>query len=355
MKFRGDIWFSGCYYFPVLDGIKTNYFNNINYSKLNYTNENDTNFTHHYKNDPGRMVGGWGGLEGKLYVDYSCIAPFFRGDNFLISDNKINFKFKFELSPVSLSAGLEFVLTPVAFFQFYAGVMLGSGWNIGFNGLGRNNTDGRIKDKPQKVLAENFYGVVIKNWFILRLQFDLAAVMPINYKRWTHIILLAISKFERLELTNVDSTQPYEWENDGGKRMNGWYLYSDFLVGYQIPVIEDRRKQDAENKTFLGYVRHNDFSIYMFMLLQIYGLHITHFSDSMIKDRGWGSDFVSLRFGPTIYLTLPNNFYAFIGFNFLNDITYTDDSIGNLSYMKRKYDNWYVYFGRILLTFGYSF
>ncbi|HOV14674.1 MAG TPA: hypothetical protein PK771_10350 [Spirochaetota bacterium] len=315
-----------------------------------------SDYKRHNLGDPGRIINsGWGGLEGKIYINYAMIAPFLRADHFLFDNNYIALRLKSQISPVSLNTGAEIEISPIAFLVFYSGFMFGSGWNVGFNGLGRNNALGFIKDKPKEILKEPFYGVFFQSWFTTTFQFDVAALMPAQNKRWSHIVMKFSPTIKYMGVLNVPESQPFEWEAQGGEHFNGWYLGGDYLIGYQIPVIEDIRKDEANKRQFLGFVKHNDFKITLMMWMEFIDVHLTHYFDSRMQDKGWGSDFVTMRFGPNIMFNLPSNFFAMVGFHFRNGRGYTYETAGNLSFMLREYQDWYVYFERIALVFGWGF
>ncbi len=361
MKFRGDVTLGTAYYPPHQSGVKSsNRWSNVTTTKLDYTDLGDANNLYHSAGDPGRVInsglGGYGGLEGKFYINYSMIAPFLRGDHFLINNNSITLRLKSELTLVSWSNGAEIEISPIAFLLFNSGFFFGTGWDASaFSGMGRNNALGLIKDKPKEFLKESFYGVVFNSWFSATFQFDIAALAPKPYKRWTHFIMKFSPQFEYVGLMNVSDSQAFDWEAQGYSYLNGWYLSGSYVIGYQIPVIQDNRKEEAEKKTFMGYVKHNDFKISLLMWMEINEMHLTHYFDSQMKDGGWGSDFVPLRFGPNIMFNLPSNFMLMIGCHFTNKPAYSSETVGNLAFSLRKYEDWYTNFNRIVVAFGWNY
>jgi len=313
--------------------------------ELDYTNSGDP--TNLYHNDgKGRIIGStWGGVELKLYASYSFIAPFLTAEHFLFSDNNIKLTFLGELSPVSMNAGMSIVWTPIAFLNFGAGFLIGSGWNFAglFNGLGRN-INGDIKSEP-------FYGPVMQIWFNSTLMFDVAAVLPENLKRWTHIVMVVKPEFKYKALLTVNDSQPFLWEADEGENLNGFIFKSSFFLGYQIPVIED---DTGENKTFIR-MKHKRFKITTGFLTSIDPLSLTHYNDSTMANKGWGSDFCYVEFGPIMGFELPNNFYVNLFLFWKNEKIWSKDTVGNLFYQDRKYEDWAVYFRRFAFVFGWNF
>ena len=146
--------------------------------------------------------------------------------------------------------------------------------------------------------------------------------------------------------------RPYYWKTSS--TLNGWNLVSTFALGYILPIKTDDRKQRAEKRQFRGYVRHNDISI-VFLMWTDLNIKLTHYETAKIENRGWGSDFPGCIFGPNLVLNLPDNFSVFWGFHWKNSIKYSSETIGNADFMKRKYENWYVYFYRTVITVKWLF
>ena len=346
MKFRGSASFGFAYYFGVNDGVNNgNHTGNVSYTPLDYTDNGDPSNNHHTINNEGRIIGNtWGGVELKLYANYDFIAPFLTADHFLFSGNNIKMSFFGGLSPISMEGGMGITFTPIAFLNFQAGLKIGSGWDLAglFNGLGRN-IDGEVKSEP-------FYGTVLQIWFSTTFQFDIAAIMPKSYKRWTHIVMAATPKIRYISLLNVSENQPYRWEAGRGEFFNGWSFLGNFFLGYQIPVIED---DIGEDRQFIK-MKHNNFKITAGMLVTLDYLNLSHFFDSQMSD-GWGSDFCYVEFGPLVNFDLPNNFFVTVLFLWRNDRGYTSETVGNLDFQQREYEDWYVYFRRFAFSFGIKF
>ena len=348
MKFRGSLTLGFIYYFGVAKGISTGKnVSDVNYKLYDYTNDGDPDNRHHNDNIGYELGKSWGGVELGLYANYSLIAPFLTNDNFLFKGNNIKFTLRGELTPVSLNAGMDVTITPIAFLQFQSGFLIGSGWNFAglFNGLGRN--DGKVV----KGKVEPFHGAIFQTWFSSTLQFDFSYIMPKKIQRWTHIVFQVTPKIKYEGLLNVPDTQPYQFEADEGENLNGWILMGSYLFGYQIPIIEDDTGKD--NVTLKR--KNNNLSITIAMLFVIDRMHLTHHELSPMKKKGWGSDFCYVYFGPIINLDLPNNMNAILGFQWANEKEYTSQTVGNIYYQNRVYKNWYVYFCRVIVAVGWNF
>ena len=70
-------------------------------------------------------------------------------------------------------------------------------WNLPVGiGFARNNYGKVMANEPQRVLTEDsLYGPMVISWINVLFQFDLAAVMPKAYQRWTHIVMQAKPEF----------------------------------------------------------------------------------------------------------------------------------------------------------------
>jgi len=344
MKFRGSVLIGFIYYFGIAKGLST--YKNVSspdYKVYDYTNSGDPLNIHHNDGVGNKVGTSWGGVELGMYTNYGFIAPFLTADHFLFSGNNIKLNFKLDLTPVSINAGAEVTFTPIAFLQFNSGFLIGSGWNFFglFNGLGRN--DGTTN----KGRVEPFYGPVFQTWFSSTLQFDFSYVMPKNIRRWTHIVFQATPKLIYKGLLNVSDNVAYQYEADMGENLNGWNFKGNFLLGYQIPIIEDETGKD---EMFLRRVN-NNFVITAAMLFAIDKLSLTHYSDSPMSG-GWGSDFCYVYFGPIFNFDLPNNFFGVFSLQWANEREYTSNTVGNLFYQNKTYKDWYVYFYRIVFAFG---
>lgn len=358
IKFRGGIYLPMAWYFSYDPTKATDHISLPSYSyEYDYTDEGDPNFKHHSKDDDGSEISS-SDLSGKISLGtyFSIIAPFLKFDHFLLNDNNINLTFSTDITPVSIKTSMDISITPVAFLTFDAGAQIGTGWNIpGLGaGLARNNYSGvhRYEDKDI-LMKDSLYGPVFKNWFSAALQLDISSIIDKPYKRWTHVVMSAAPSFECVELLNYSYYErTFYWELDN--TFNGWTFSCDFMLGYKIPVIEDSRKEEAEEKMFMGYVRHNNFTITGVMWVSL-SANVTHYNDSPMKDHGWGSDFVTCKFGPNIMFDLPNNFSFIIGVHWSNGMVYSSDSVGNNDFHKWEYKDWNIFFDELAWSFSWDF
>lgn len=359
VKFRGYLSIPLAYYFPNNPLNVNNHISLIDYGYYyDFTDDGDENYKHHDQDDPGKEIKAIPyQIESQIEFSFSIIYPVLRGDHFLFKNNNLKQKFTFSVSPVSFTGGMSVILTPIPFLILEAGTSFGTGWNIpsiSIYGLARDNHSGNDPDIAEGTIkSDSFFGPVMENWLKCTLQFDFSPITPKKVQRWTHIIMLASFEFNNTLLLNyayID--RPYYWVTS--LIQNGWDFNSNFVIGYSIPVIIDERKKKAEKKQWMGPVRHNNFSILMIMMTEI-GIDLTHYYFSRITDKGWGSDFVSCKFGTAIIFDLPNNLNLFFGAQWINNKKYSSDSIGNMDFMRREYEDWYISFYRIILSFGWNF
>jgi hypothetical protein len=344
VKFRGSISFVVDYMFEIRDGVPTsNHFQPVNYVPLNYTDKGDPDNKHH--TGDGRVIGGtFGGTQFELYFDYSFIIPFLRFDNPLTKNNNIKFTLLNQLSPVTHNVGFSVTLTPVAFLTFQSGFLIGYGWDIPNFAAGFGINDHGVINRL------SFAGPQIQGWFSSTFQFDLAFILPKQFQRWTHIVMLATPSIKYQGLLTISDYQPYMYQECPGEKMNGWKFVFEYLTGYRFYIIED---DTGENEQFLK-TRNKNFIITIGMYVWLDYLNMTHYYDSPMKN-GWGSDFAYVNFGPAMQFDLPNNFYLKLFFFFQNDKQYTSETVGNRDFRDRKYEDWYVYFKWLGLFFGWNF
>lgn len=362
MKFRGSIFMGMVFYPGHHSNIAENNYSHINMEERDYTDKGDPDFRYHQEGDPGRKWGGGlfgtNGIEGKLFANFVMSAPFLAFDHFLLRNNNIAFGFKFGVSPVSISLGSEVTVTPIPFLLFTGGISIGTGYNIPIaTGMARNNYSGEaVKGERMDILKEDsFLGPFISNWVSVTFQFDIAAVMPERYKRWTHVVMRAKAEMNHRMIANLSSDIPFVYENDWGENHNGWYFYMDSMIGYKIPVVIDPVYEELSKSQFIGAKKHNNFSIIAGFMANIDKYNVTHNRMSPMDKKGWGSDFMHVIFGPMALFELPNNLFLVLMFNWKNGRVYTEETVGNADFYKREYDDWYVYFEKIGLVFGWNF
>ena len=261
----------------------------------------------------------WGGGDLKGIIDRKLTYPFLAGSGDLTKDNNLTLDFSGEVSPVSLNANFQATLTPVAFLKFDAGGGIGTGWDIGFVGMGIND-HGTIE--PQ-----NFGGLIYRAWVEGIFQFDLAAVLP---GKWNHLVVLASDKAEYQAYTGADATIPWIWEADDAMDFNGWQLYGNYFLGYQMPLSLDTVGFLLQTQGWLGSVR----------------------DMSTGASGGWGSDFTYLTFGPLFDFKINDKSTIAILPQFKTGMQWTAATQWQLYFEDRIYSGTYLYFYRVAFDYN---
>jgi len=271
----------------------------------------------HAADDPGRDLGySWGNAGVGLALAHSLQWPFPTGDGPLLEGNSLKLTLTGELSPVSVTASAEAVLTPIAIAEIAAGASAGTGWSIGIgNGLGRN-LPGADHDA---ILAEPFSGLVLSAWLAATLQFDFAALWPGD---WHHVIVAAGPKLEYWDFTGAGKDEAWQWEQDLGDNFNGWRFSTQTFVGYRMPL----RVQ------MVGV-----------LVATTANLFWNARRSPMDDPGGWGSDFVTLTIAPTANVTLSDRARLSALVQLRTERDYTRETIGNRYFELRDYDGWFMY------------
>lgn len=360
VKFRGTIMIPALVYLSHDPTVNINHFSPSNDTyRYNYTDKGDPHYKHHSRGDEGReIVGSEVGIDTMLSFRYSMIIAAFQGEHPVSRDNNITFTTIFDINPLSMEGGLEISVTPIPFIVLSAGTTFGTGWNFpdsGAYGLARNNYSGNDPGLKKKIYGEDhLFGPVMHNWFSFTFQFDWGDMIE-NPKasRWMHFFLTGTATIESTYLlTYPHYLQPFMWT--GSETMNGWNFTTEFALGYGIPIVLDERKDEAEKKMFLGPVRHRAFTLTVAVMVDT-SMSLTYFNSSKMADQGFGSDFVDVAFGPALLFDLPCNLEALVGFYFANGKTFSDETIGNIDYLNREYQDWYIAPSLLVLGFGWNF
>jgi hypothetical protein len=188
--------------------------------------------------------------EAKFIFTQSFTIPFLQGENPLVSGNNIRFNLKTELTPISMNFISEAVLTPIAFLQFAAGGLLGSGWNIELFGspvfgIGVNQ---RGQDGNTAIYGPPFNGMFTKGYFGGAFQFDMAAIFPGD---WNHVVVRSYHEVNYMSYGRAAPGEAWVYENDHAENQNGWNYYGNYLVGYQMPIFLDTVALLAEMYKYL--------------------------------------------------------------------------------------------------------
>ena len=273
--------------------------------------------------DDGRDLGSsWGPAEIQFLLTHRIRVPFLAGSGALTSGNNLTFSFTGALTPVSTRLETRVNLTPIAFLDFFAGAMIGTGWDIGlFNGMGLN-ADGT--GNPE---SASFQGVVTESWMGGTFQFDLAAVVPGD---WTHVVTLISPKIQYAWFSGAEKGEAWMWEADKGENFNGLMFYGTYFLGYQMPLALDTVGVLMETEQNLGYVKDLD-----------------------AGDLGdWGSKYVQITISPVFSFTLSETGSLAVLFQFRRERLYDDTSVFYNYFRNRNQVGTYWDFYRIAFSYG---
>jgi hypothetical protein len=278
--------------------------------------------------DQGRDLGStWGPAEIQLLLTHRIRVPFLVGSGALTSGNNVTFSFTGALSPVSTRLETRVNFTPIAFLDFFAGAMAGTGWDIGlFNGMGLN-ADGT--GNPE---SASFQGVVTKSWIGGTFQFDLAAVVPGD---WMHVVTLISPKLQYAWFSGAEKAEAWMWEADEGENFNGFMFFGTYFLGYQPPLVLDTVGLLVETEQNLGYVKDLDAE----------------------EGTDWGSEYVQITVSPVFSFTLSESSSLAVLFQFRRERLYdeSDDSIFANYFRNRNQIGTYWDFYRIAFSYGLRF
>jgi hypothetical protein len=311
--FAAQLGLAGAYYLGHLGG----YNSTSSYAPVEYKVVDKERLGH---TDSGRSLGTtWGGIEAKLNATLSTSLPLFDAQHPLLASNKLALAGWVELSPVSLNLGANTAWEIVPFAKLNVGGTAGSGWNaVIANGLGRN------LPSESEVRKEPLSGVVTRFWMEPALQFDLAALVPGD---WNHLVAYLAESREYKSYSAVGSSTAWEFENDGGTNLNGWKRNRTYLVGYRPPT-----------------------KLNMIAFLATSERNITHASDSPMASGGWGSDFETWTFGPTLGFTMSETSHFTTLLQWTSERGYTEATIGNRHFTRRTYNRPVIHLHRLALN-----
>jgi hypothetical protein len=260
----------------------------------------------------------WGGAGAKAILSRKLILPALVGAGALTKDNNLGLELSGEISPISLNANFEASLTPIAFLTFAAGAGGGSGWDIGFVGMGKN--------VGGDVVADNLGGLVWRAWARGAFQFDLAAALP---GEWNHVVVLASPKVEYQAYTWASADEAWIWEADQAMNFNGWKLEGSYFLGYQMPIFLGMAGILFEPEAWLGSLR----------------------DKSTMASKGWGSDFAYAACSLVLNFRINDGSSIAVLPQFKNGIKWSDDTTRRKDFETRSYEGRYWYFYRVAFDY----
>lgn len=311
---------SGAYYIPDHMAYElSGDFAPVSYSKISADNSN--------QRDLGST---WGSAEIKATYKLSLSKDFLTGGSALTKDNQLKYTFIGEISPVSIEAGAEVTLTPIAFLDISLGSTVASGWKaVGVNGLGLNNKNNSLPDDSP------FQGALFQSWISGTIKFDLAVLLS-GDTTWKHIVLLSSHKLQSRYFSAAGNNDPWIYQGGEGDKLNGFIYKHTTFVGYQMPLV-------LEKVGFLIETESNLFS---------------NNTVSKMSDGGWGSDFIKLRLGALLNFKINNAHSITILPQFTTARRYTDATNREIYFKNREVNTnspTYWDFERVALIYTYKF
>jgi hypothetical protein len=310
----------GAYYLPDHKGYGVN---NGGFASISYSPVQLPSSFVPFGADQGRALGSsWGPAEIQVLLTHTIRVPFLAGGSPLTQGNNVAFSITGAVSPVSARLELGATLTPIAFFNVYAGALAGTGWDIGlFNGMGLNADGSGVPE------SASLQGVVLKSWIGGTFQFDLAALVPGD---WTHVVTLLSPRLQYAWFSGAGKGQAWMFEADIGENFNGWKLLGSYFLGYQMPLMLNTVGVLLETEQNLGDVR----------------------DLSPLAGGRWASDFLLITISPVLSFKLSERSSLAALFQFRRERLYTEDSVFYAYYDNRRYAGTYWDFYRI--AFSYS-
>ena len=187
--------------------------------------------------------------EAKLTFSQDFKVPFMQGEGMLVSGNNIKFGLDAEITPISMGLLGRAVFTPIAFLEFSAGGMIGSGWNIELFGSEVRGIGINVSDTGKtSVDGSAFDGAFLGSWFGGAFQFDTGAVFPGD---WNHVLIRTSHELSCRMYSRAGADDPWFFESDHGENQNGWNYLGTYILGYQLPLFLNTVAFQAEMFKYL--------------------------------------------------------------------------------------------------------
>ncbi|MDR2964941.1 MAG: hypothetical protein LBU88_04125 [Treponema sp.] len=172
--------------------------------------------------------------EAKLGYTFGYKFPFLQGDNPFTKDNNVKIALTAEVSPISLNGLASIVWTPIAFLEISAGGRIGTGWHINLFGADLYGLARTASGENNNFKYSNIKGGLQgKGYLGGAFQFDLAAIIPGD---WNHVVFRTYHEINYAGFSCASGKESWVFENDDGDNVNGFRYYSNYLVGYQMPI-----------------------------------------------------------------------------------------------------------------------
>ena len=204
------------------------------------------------------ITGPYSTIEAALSLNASYIIP----------KAKTNLTFSFQITPLSLMPSVSAKYTPFPFLVLGAGLMGGSGWNLG-SIKGFAEYDAESASYEDLTFMRHFYYQAYANAI---LQMDTGYIFP---GPWNHVVALFCYRVLYAGLTGTEDKAIWNWQSTG-LQADGFQEYIQAVLAYQMPLLIKRAGIMFEMK---GHYSSSDYD--------------KHFAD-------FDGDFRSIRISPLL-------------------------------------------------------
>ncbi|MCK9287131.1 MAG: hypothetical protein PHU24_08945 [Sphaerochaetaceae bacterium] len=190
----------------------------------------------------------------KVETDFTIKMPILTGEGPLFQGNNLKVKGLLGLSPVAATVSVDAILTPVAVMELSLGGSMGTGWDLAGDLQGLRYFPNSIPPVQTLSLQDFYYNGRAG----AALQFDTAAIVPGD---WTSVVIRTYHEFNYQGLINRNANDLWEYEL-AGFRKNGFNYRSEYLVGYQMPIMLNMVAFMFETSKFNLLDNHGNDTIY---------------------------------------------------------------------------------------------
>ncbi len=191
------------------------------------------------------ITGPYDGVEMRETFKANYSVPLKIGSGPLFESDSVDFSGGLALTPVSVMGKTSVSLTPVAFLNFSAGFNVATAWEA-FGVKSISCYDEKKNEYCQQTAFETWYW---QWWVSGTFMFDFAAIVPGD---WHHVVMLASYELSRASLMNAkDDFVLYEFQTSENL-INDFYMDSNLILGYQMPMKLSLVGIKAEVQGYLG-------------------------------------------------------------------------------------------------------
>ena len=196
------------------------------------------------------ITGAYSGVQIRTTFNAAYKIPVLTSSGALFSGNNVTLTGSLELTPITLMPKVSISFTPIAFLNFSAGGMAGTGWDlIGMQAMSQYNSLSVAYDSLPAFSTWYF-----KGWANGTFMFDVAALWPGD---WHHIVTVATYEVSYTTMTN-ETSAVWDWQTSKNSA-TGLQFYQSYVLGYQMPTIVSIVGVRAE---LAGHYDAGDYGVY---------------------------------------------------------------------------------------------